>query len=298
VAYLSNQDLRRTLLVRLQATGRPTERVREGQVSAAQVYRIISGADEGKTVRVRTNRAWALIANASDSHWNAPIPLFDDVDFVAAACINSQGQAEFYLIPASRVIEDMRAAHQAYCERRNQPSGSNVRALYFAADPQHRPWFGKYAEFRLTATANDANELGSAEQPPPRRGDAIERAHRLIADEFDVPLQAVHISVELVPGRVIAHLEATGLPLETEPSPRPEQGPERWPRPGTKRAVVIEMLLRPEGCTKREVLAATGWGNVSIAGIAHNYGLDVRSVVQPGGRRYFASRSEVVPVVH
>jgi Protein of unknown function (DUF3489) len=73
---------------------------------------------------------------------------------------------------------------------------------------------------------------------------------------------------------------------------------EHWPRPGTKVAVVLDMLLRSEGCTKAEVLAATGWRNVSIAGIGHRFGLDVRSVIQPEGRRYFGSRSEQAAVVH
>jgi hypothetical protein len=41
------------------------------------------------------------------------------------------------------------------------------------------------------------------------RADAIEHAYRLIADVFDVPLEAVHVSVELVPGRVIVDLRST-----------------------------------------------------------------------------------------
>jgi hypothetical protein len=42
-----------------------------------------------------------------------------------------------------------------------------------------------------------------------RRADAIEHAYRLIADVFDVPLEAVHVSVELVPRRVIVDLRST-----------------------------------------------------------------------------------------
>jgi transcriptional regulator with XRE-family HTH domain len=42
-----------------------------------------------------------------------------------------------------------------------------------------------------------------------RRADAIEHAYHLIADVFDVPLEAIHVSVELVPGRVIVDLRST-----------------------------------------------------------------------------------------
>jgi len=52
---------------------------------------------------------------------------------------------------------------------------------------------------------------------------------------------------------------------------------QRRARAGTKRAILIDMVLRPEGATTREVLAATGWGEVSVAGVAHQYGLNVRS---------------------
>ena len=47
-------------------------------------------------------------------------------------------------------------------------------------------------------------------------------------------------------------------------------------RAGTKRALIHAMLLRPEGVTLAEALAATGWRQASIAGIAHQYGLEVR----------------------
>jgi hypothetical protein len=51
-------------------------------------------------------------------------------------------------------------------------------------------------------------------------------------------------------------------------------------RSGTKNAIVCDMLLRHEGCTKREALAATGWNNISVAGIAHTYGMVLRKARQ------------------
>jgi hypothetical protein len=74
-------------------------------------------------------------------------------------------------------------------------------------------------------------------------------------------------------------------------------------RQGTKRAMVVDMLLRPVGCTHSEVLLATGWKQVSVADIAHCYGLTLRtesvyvSVRVEGARRqretrYWGVRSE------
>jgi len=51
----------------------------------------------------------------------------------------------------------------------------------------------------------------------------------------------------------------------------------RRPRSGTARAVIFDMLTRPEGCTTREVLDATGWRQVSVLGTANQMGLTVRT---------------------
>jgi Putative amidoligase enzyme/Protein of unknown function (DUF3489) len=73
-------------------------------------------------------------------------------------------------------------------------------------------------------------------------------------------------------------------------------------RQGSKRAIVYNMLIRPEGCTTAEVLAATGWRQVSVAGIAHQYGLTVRQQREgyPRETRYFGTHAPVdttAPVV-
>jgi hypothetical protein len=55
---------------------------------------------------------------------------------------------------------------------------------------------------------DDTEGVGDRKLIDPR-ADAIEHAYRLIADVFDVPLEAIHISVELVPARVIVDLRST-----------------------------------------------------------------------------------------
>lgn len=61
-------------------------------------------------------------------------------------------------------------------------------------------------------------------------------------------------------------------------------------RRGTKMETLLNMLQRPEGCTVAEVLTATGWREVSVAGNAHRYGLEVR---QQRERNPATGRSEV-----
>jgi hypothetical protein len=47
-------------------------------------------------------------------------------------------------------------------------------------------------------------------------------------------------------------------------------------RSGSKTEIIRRLLLRSVGCTHAEVLAETGWAQVSVAGVAHNIGLEVR----------------------
>lgn len=66
-------------------------------------------------------------------------------------------------------------------------------------------------------------------------------------------------------------------------------------RSGSKTAIIHALLTRPEGCTTREVLEATGWRQVSVQGVGHNLGLTIRQVRErENGRkviRYFGERT-------
>jgi Protein of unknown function (DUF3489) len=47
---------------------------------------------------------------------------------------------------------------------------------------------------------------------------------------------------------------------------RPEVAATRTPRAGTKQALMIELLKRPEGATIEQIAAATGWQHHTIRG--------------------------------
>jgi hypothetical protein len=61
------------------------------------------------------------------------------------------------------------------------------------------------------------------------------------------------------------------------------------PRPGTKTALVGEMLRRKQGCTSAEVLAATGWPSVSMPAQAKAVGVKLRKEKDGKVSRYWAA---------
>jgi hypothetical protein len=65
----------------------------------------------------------------------------------------------------------------------------------------------------------------------------------------------------------------TAIGIEVEPQKTKTQKPTRKPIPaerkmreGTKQALVIEMLRRPEGATSTEIVESTGWASHTIRG--------------------------------
>jgi hypothetical protein len=201
MSVLTNQQLRDYFREQMAAAGVPIERVLGS--TASQLWRITAGPHAGKTLRLRTNRDYAVMSLAETPDPEATIPSLDDVDFSGIACVNRSAEIECYLVPAARVVADMKAGHRASTE--GGASGSKVRILYFR-DKADREWYGyarKYADFRL----------GRQSAPSRRGGDVVERARRMIAEAFGVPPEAVHISVDLVPNRLIAHLPEVELPM-------------------------------------------------------------------------------------
>jgi hypothetical protein len=48
-------------------------------------------------------------------------------------------------------------------------------------------------------------------------------------------------------------------------------------RAGSKRAIVVDLLLRPQGATREEILAATGWPTVSVQDVVSRTGWELMS---------------------
>ena len=70
----------------------------------------------------------------------------------------------------------------------------------------------------------------------------------------------------------------------------PETAPKT--REGSKKAIVLEMLRRPDGVTLKDIMSATGWQSHSVRGflsgsIGKRMGLTVESVKTPDGDRMY-----------
>jgi hypothetical protein len=48
-------------------------------------------------------------------------------------------------------------------------------------------------------------------------------------------------------------------------------------RRGSKRAICVDMLLRPEGATREQLLAATGWPTISVQDVVSRTGMELQS---------------------
>lgn len=70
--------------------------------------------------------------------------------------------------------------------------------------------------------------------------------------------------------------------------------PRNQARPGTKNYMIGEMLLRPNGVTSQEALAATGWTTCSVPEIAGFCGIPFTKVKMGRMTRYYAARGPVV----
>jgi Protein of unknown function (DUF3489) len=58
----------------------------------------------------------------------------------------------------------------------------------------------------------------------------------------------------------------TTAPATSEPETAGEPSAKPTPRTGTKQALMIELLKRPEGATVEQIAAATGWQHHTIRG--------------------------------
>ena len=73
--------------------------------------------------------------------------------------------------------------------------------------------------------------------------------------------------------------------------------PAKPAREGSKKAIVLELLRRPEGATLQEIMSATGWMAHSVRGfisgaLGKKMGLTVESVKTPEGARAYRLKAQ------
>ena len=97
------------------------------------------------------------------------------------------------------------------------------------------------------------------------------------------PADQAHAAQASPPNGAVAATGAGGAPSRVEP------------RAGSKQALVIEMLGRPEGATLAQIMAATGWQRHSVRGFLSGtakkkLGLSLTSEPGQAGRTYRIGR--------
>ncbi|MCO5352571.1 MAG: DUF3489 domain-containing protein [Bryobacteraceae bacterium] len=96
--------------------------------------------------------------------------------------------------------------------------------------------------------------------------------------------------------RAIQALTPTPAPTAAPVAPAQQQAPTkanandepRDARPGSKKAIVLDLLRRPEGATLEDIMSATGWQSHSVRGflsgsLGKKMGLHVESFTQDHG---------------
>jgi Protein of unknown function (DUF3489) len=83
--------------------------------------------------------------------------------------------------------------------------------------------------------------------------------------------------------------KATKARAKATAAPRPAAGSAKGLRPGSKVALVANLLTRPQGCTATEVKAACDWTAVSMPAQAKAAGLTLRQEKIDGVTRYYGS---------
>jgi len=100
--------------------------------------------------------------------------------------------------------------------------------------------------------------------------------------------------------KAIQRLDAPAAPQAADVAPK-AKGPRKAAQPedttptareGSKKAIVLELLRRPEGATLQEIMSVTGWMAHSVRGfisgsLTKKMGLTVESFERPDGERAY-----------
>lgn len=78
--------------------------------------------------------------------------------------------------------------------------------------------------------------------------------------------------------------------IEEAPAARNATKPAAKAEHGSKRAIVADLLLRKDGVTAKEILAATGWKALNIPGTAKSLGIKLRQVKEGRTTTYYGTR--------
>ena len=179
-----------------------------------------------------------------------------------------------------------------------QPRNPNSKDAALRRIGTHAERLGLSLDDLLIAAAGFLDGRMSAESfRTSLQDDAAEAAGRIEPLEEAAPAPTGDSNVEQMPAIATADEgapEATGATQERAPdaTAEPPVAKVRKHRDGTKEALLIDMLRRPEGATIAQVIAATGWLAHTVRGafagaLKKKRGLTVTSEKPEGGERVY-----------
>ncbi len=107
--------------------------------------------------------------------------------------------------------------------------------------------------------------------------------------------KAVQALTPTLAPQAAAHPSSKDAPKKAKSSK--EATPAKDAREGSKKAVVLELLRRPEGATLADIMSATGWQAHSVRGflsgaLGKKMGLAIESVKTPDGARSYRLKAQ------
>jgi hypothetical protein len=90
---------------------------------------------------------------------------------------------------------------------------------------------------------------------------------------------------------------AQNAPKAAKPRKARSQAEDAAAREGSKKAIVLDMLKRPDGATLQEIMSVTGWMAHSVrgfisGGLGKKMGLAIESVKSPDGARSYRLKTQ------
>jgi hypothetical protein len=194
---IPTKKLEQAFLALMSLAGKPTEPLgrQPGQRGPApKAYRLQSG----QTVRLRTNNRQAVIAKVESGAWDAPMP-FESEDFLGVAFPGQRPNTVVgYLVPSAVAEREFKERQRGWLDEDPSHDRDNqMRELRFDGDEgvDGYGYSRRWAEYCLGEISLDALPAPAAPTPD-ARAQALAEARRNLAAVFQVPEQAVRISID------------------------------------------------------------------------------------------------------
>ncbi len=209
-------------------------------------------------------------------------------------------EVEKELRAASKVAPKKGEAEQAYLKRLFDKANGLDDAGWKALSEEAQLWCNAASEAR--ETKSDIPGFGTTEEAEDeedsKKAEQVEETESEAEDE-DTEVKVKSTKAKSAkkstakaktakPAKAAKPTEKAAKAAKAKPTTKAKSGNGAGPRKGSLTAKVAEMLQAKKGCTRADILGATGWPSVSVQQLAANAGLKLRKVKEGRIFRYHA----------